>query len=780
MQNRISISVRQIVEFTLRGGSIDNRFGGMDRAAEGSRIHRKLQRAGGEDYRAEVPLSMESACGDYIIYVEGRADGIITNNNGTTIDEIKTTSAPLEYITEDFNRLHWAQAMCYGHFYCAQNDLKSISIRLTYYQVDTDEIKRFTRAYTADELESFYKDLLEKYRIWTDMQQHWNIIRDASIKALDFPYPEYRKGQRELAVTVYRTVRGGGKLFCQAPTGIGKTISTLFPSIKAIGEGEAERIFYLTAKTITRQAAENACSTMREKGLKLKTVTLTAKDKICFMEKRECNPDACPYAKGHFDRVNDAIFELLQKEDNLSREVIEGSAKKHFVCPFELSLDLTLWSDCIIADYNYVFDPQVYLRRFFTDNIGSYVFLIDEAHNLVDRAREMFSAALKKSAFLQISKQLDKKSSLRKAIMRINKAMAAMRRDCGENNYYKSQKQYEDFYLLLMYFIPECELWLKEHPHAPQNDELLTLYFDVLSFIKTAEMYDERYITLVDKKGSEVGIRLFCLDPSFLLSEQMKKAKAVILFSATLTPLDYFISILGGDAASKRLMLPSPFPRGNFCLLISDCISTKYKDRENSLTPVSVQIAQTVFAKKGNYIVYFPSYSYMQAVYNIFNAEYPEINTVIQESHMDEQARENFLNRFQADNSETLVGFCVMGGIYGEGIDLKGDRLIGTVIVGVGLPQISLEQDIIREYFDLKNGSGFAFAYQYPGMNKVMQAAGRVIRDMTDRGVALLIDERFTSQTYKYLLPAHWQGYKTVANDVDIQRELKAFWDAEY
>ena len=776
MDTIITIAVRELVEFVLRGGSIDNRFGGLDRMAEGSRIHRRLQKAAGESYQAEVPLSLESRCGALRLLVEGRADGVYTDGEGTVVDEIKTTGAPLELITEDFNPLHWAQAMCYAHMLCIREGWETMRVRLTYYQVDTDEIRRFIRAYTADELAAFYADLLERYRRWGERRQDWEGTRDASIKATAFPYPHYRPGQRRLAEAVYRTARDGGRLFCQAPTGIGKTISTLFPAIKAIGEGIADKIFYLTAKTITRQVAESACDAMRAGGLRLKTVTLTAKDKICFLERRNCNPDACPYADGHFDRVNGALEEMLEREEAFTREKVETYARRHRVCPFELALDLTLWCDVIIADYNYIFDPQVYLRRFFTGGPGPYVFLIDEAHNLVDRAREMYSAGLRKSDFLQMSRALGKKDKLRRSLAGINTAMIAMRKECGEAGCLRREEPYREFHKQLARTAADCEEWLQQHPHAPEEEQLLNLYFGVLSFLRIAELYDERYITSVEAKGSEVALRLFCLDPSYLLSKAMERGRASVLFSATLTPLDYFVSVLGGDESARRLTLASPFPAENLCLLVSDRISTKYKDRRESLGPVADQIALTVGAKRGNYLVYFPSYAYLQEVYEVFQERYPDIPTLVQRSGMEEEEREAFLERFQAGGMDSLIGFCVLGGIYAEGIDLRGERLIGTVIVGVGLPQIGPEQDMIRDYYDRQGGRGFDYAYRYPGMNKVLQAAGRVIRDERDRGVVVLIDQRFTSPAYRPLFPEHWRHYAAVRSGVALEERLHRFW----
>jgi DNA excision repair protein ERCC-2 len=777
MEEKVSVSVRDLVEFLMRGGDIDNRFGGFDRALEGSHIHRMLQKAEGGNYRPEVFLSLERDLGDFTLVVEGRADGVIEDERGFMIDEIKSTGMPAELINEDLNPAHWAQAMCYGYIFCVKDSLDSIRIRLSYYQTESGEIIRFEREMAFCELEAFIDDLIGRYRKWAAVRRDWKTVRDASIRELAFPYPEYRKGQRRLAAEVYRTVRDGGMLFSQAPTGIGKTISAIFPAVKALGEGHAGKIFYLTAKTTTRQVAERACDEMRSRGLRLKSVTLTAKDKICFQERRECNPDACIYAKGHYDRVNDALFTMLQNEDVFSRDLIESRAREYCLCPYELSLDLALWSDCIIADYNYVFDPQAYLRRFFAaGRIYDHVFLIDEAHNLADRAREMFSASLGKSAFYGIYRQLGKKGKLRRTLYRINREFVAMRKKCGESRFLKKREPYRELEHLLFAFASESEAWMKEHRGSPLEEQLLQLCFDVYAFMKIAEFYDERYVTLVNARGDDVILKLCCLDPSRLLGERMKTGKAAALFSATLTPLDYFVSLLGGDENSKRLELPSPFPRENLCLVINDRISTRYRDRENSLVPVAETIARTVSVKRGNYIAYFPSYAYMKAVHDVFHGMYPDVRTAVQHSDMDEREREAFLERFDAGNEETLVGFCVLGGIYSEGIDLRGDRLIGTVIVGVGLPQINMMQDILREYYDALNGNGFAYAYRYPGMNKILQAAGRVIRSAGDRGVVVLVDDRYTTPQYLALFPDHWKGHLKVSGPDELSRRLASFW----
>ncbi len=836
MSNKqVKISIRNLVEFVLRSGDLDSRFTGLSRMTDGIKLHQKLQKAGGEAYKKEVSLSFCVEVDGFELMLEGRADGIIIEEDQVVIDEIKTTAASLEHIEESSNILHWAQAMCYAYIYSHNNSIETITVQLTYCQLDTEEIKRFRREYSFNELEDFINDIVNRYLKWAKLSHQWDLIRDDSIKQLEFPFPCYRRGQRELAVAAYKTITAGKKLYVQAPTGIGKTISTLFPAVKSIGEGHTSKIFYLTAKTITRQVAQEAAELMRDKGLKLKSITLTAKEKICFMEEAKCNPEYCQYAKGHFDRVNEAIWDVLECEDSLARELIEKYAKKHCVCPFEFALDLSLFADLIICDYNYLFDPRVYLKRFFLSG-GDYVFLIDEAHNLVDRAREMFSAQLSKSDFLELKKQLkDDFPKYSKQVGRINSYMLELKKSCAEAGYKTSPELPEQMIRHLHLLSVHTEEWLKHNAESKHQEQVLKMYFEVSNFLKIAEFFDERYMTYIEVGGSEVRLKLFCLDPSYLISEALKRGNSAIFYSATMTPLQYFKDILGGVEEDYTMSLFSPFDSNKLCLMVADNISTRYRDREESYDAVAELIETTVKQKKGNYLVFFPSYKYMTEVYNRFvervsiqsdidtndtdsgiqsdidtnditgsveidngtnditgsveidngtndttGSIQSDIYTIIQQSSMTEQEREDFLKSFQADNDKTLAAFAVLGGLFGEGIDLKGERLIGSIIVGVGLPQVSNELDIILKYFNDLDGTGFQKAYMFPGMNKVLQAAGRVIRQESDVGMVLLIDERFTHSAYKSIMPEHMRHYKIVKNSTHVAQVLQRFWNMDF
>ena len=781
---QIRLAVRELVEFVLRRGSIDSRFSGFDRANEGSRIHRKLQKAAGDSYKAEVPFKAERKVDDVCYTLEGRADGVITEPDGHfTIDEIKTTGAPAELLTADFNPLHWAQAKCYGAFLCQRESLPGVDIQITYYQVDTDEIIRHRRTFSAEALEDFLTDTLRLYTPWAHMEAAWRATRNASLKALRFPFPAYRPGQYEMAGAVYRTIAGGGRLFCAAPTGIGKTVSTLFPALKALGEEKGERIFYLTAKTITRQAAEDALARLRVHStscgtpLRLKTITLTAKDKICPLEERVCTPEACPRADGYYDRINAALYSFLSQTDEFTRADIEAFALQKQLCPFELALDLTNWCDCIVCDYNYLFDPVVSLKRFFTEG-GDFIFLIDEAHNLVDRARDMYSAQLLKSAVYGVKKALGKgHRKLTAALNKVNSEMIELRRRCEEADEHRLviPEGLPELNKLLSRLSAACEDWLEEHRDGELHAEVLALYFEVHFYLRIAELYDTNYTTLLAAFGSEVCVRLLCLDAAPFLDASMALGRASILFSATLSPAEYFIQTLGGGPAAKAIRLQSPFSQERLCPAAAG-ISTKYTDRERTRESVCRLIGAAVSAHAGNYIVFLPSYKYMQDVSDEFAMMYPDVPLTVQENGMDEDAREAFLAQFSADRPGTLVGFCVLGGIFAEGIDLAGDRLIGSIIVGVGLPQIGVEQNALRDYYEDTMGMGFEYAYQYPGMNKVLQAAGRVIRTETDRGLVLLIDSRYRTGSYRRLFPPHWSHLRRIESAEQLSALLADFW----
>lgn len=779
----IKISVRNLVEFILREGDIDNRTGGgADKEAmlQGSRIHRRIQRRMGSDYRAEVSLKMQIPCEGFTLQVEGRADGIIEDGQGVMIDEIKGVLRELLHIEAPSN-VHLAQAKCYAYMYARQENLQNIRVQMTYCNLDTEELKRFIREFTRDELEKWFLELVGKYEKWAKFQIEWKSGRNASIKKIEFPF-EYRDGQREIVTSVYKTILRKKKLFIQAPTGVGKTMAAVFPAVRAMGEELGERIFYLTAKTITRTVAEQAFQTLKGQGLLMKVITLTAKEKICFCEETVCNPDNCPYAKGHYDRVNDAVFDLIMNADDLSREAIEKQAQKYNVCPFEMALDVSVWSDAIICDYNYVFDPNAHLKRFFSEgNKGGYLYLIDEAHNLVERGREMYSAVLYKADVLEIKRLVKNEDpKLAKKLEECNKQLLMLKREC-EN--YQILESVSHIAVKLMNVMSGLEEYLEEEHSEEKREQVLDFYFQVRDFLNIHDILDENYVIYSElERGGRFRVKLLCVNPSVNLQTYLEQGNSTIFFSATLLPIHYYKKLLSVENDDYAIYAESSFPRENRLLLLGNDVSTKYTMRGADMYEKFARyILNIVEGRKGNYMVFFPSYRFMEDVQECFQNMMQgrsDIECIVQSQFMGEEAREIFLETFEEERECSLVGFCVMGGIFSEGIDLTQDRLIGAVIIGTGLPQVCNDREILKQYFDSRNMKGFDYAYLYPGMNKVLQSAGRVIRTEEDRGVIILLDERFMQRQYREIFPREWEGYQICRIDNLVPR-IEEFWGGE-
>lgn len=773
-----TISVRNLVEFIDRSGDLDLRFQGRSSAVEGTKTHQYIQSQMGADYQAEVMLKKSIILEGVELTVQGRADGIFIDAGITMIDEIKSSTRELSEIDDAGVPVHWAQGKCYAYIQACDDGAHpedEYGVQLTYVKQHTYETKRIEQVFTFEQLEAFFEETVDRYIQWLYERRDWLRCRDRSIKSAEFPFKNYRKGQRELSVAIYQTIRGGQRGFYQAPTGIGKTMSSLFPGIKALGQGFADRIFYLTAKTITRSVAQKTASLLEERGIRLRRLTLTAKDKICFEPESACNPDECPYAKGHFDRVNEAIWDIMGTTDAWERENIESVAMKHRVCPFEFSLDLALWADLVICDYNYAFDPRVYLKRFFDESSDDYLFLVDEAHNLVDRAREMYSAELSKEKIMSVKRAVPKwNTSLIKALEKMNKVFLEWKKDCEKDGYFVDYNPPDAIYPQVRKFLELTEDWLLENQKADCYEEVLDLYFDAMRYMRIYEIYDDCYICLYEQNGKDIRARMYCIDPSFNLSEKLKNARSAIFFSATLTPLKYYRRILGGLEDDPIRAFDSPFDPGRRLMMLSKGVSTRLKDRERSMERLIQYIESFVEGHKGNYIVFFPSYKYLNTVYESLEMRMPHIDFQIQTTEMSEEEREDFLEAFQPDRKDTLVALCVLGGIFSEGIDLLGDRLTGVCVVGVGLPTVSLENDLIRKYFDEEESAGFAFAYAFPGINKVMQAAGRLIRSEEDAGLILLLDDRYTNRYYKNMLPHDWQP--ELLEYQEMQEKVKGFW----
>ena len=917
-KGEVRVSVRNLVEFILRSGDIDNRRQGSPENAmqEGGRIHRMIQRRMGAEYQAEVFLRYTHVAEQYVLVVEGRADGVIDNNGEITIDEIKGTYRDLSRMREPVD-VHVAQAKCYAYMYGLKKEAQYVRVRMTYCNIETEDIRYFYEEYPFAELSEWFQGLIQAYMKWADYTWEWRRIRQESIAGLQFPFP-YREGQKDLVTYVYQTIYHKKKLFLEAPTGVGKTISTVFPAIKAIGKDMGEKLFYLTAKTITRTVAEDTIALLRQKGLAFKSVILTAKEKICFMEKAECNPENCPYAKGHYDRINDAIFALLNAQESFTRERIEEYAQKYQVCPFEMCLDMSLFADAIICDYNYLFDPHVYLKRFFGDGSGgNYLFLIDEAHNLLERGREMYSASLLKEDFLELKREIKqtlvsemsesvvkkgisgqvtldvtlmsegvsdeasqnvpvqeartvseeisgiiqeaatgsaedsdavaqvfgedgtgtngvfqtlntefknsyggRKSILNKKgygelmmvqLENCNKELLALKRECES---FRLVESIEGFVRRLTRLYSTVGDYLEEQEEVklPVREMILDFYFEISHFLDIYELLDEHYVkyTQLGEDGSFL-LKLFCVDPSENLKSCMRRGRSSILFSATFLPIQYYKGLLGGEPEDYEVYAKSVFNQEKRGLFIANDVTSKYTRRsQEEYYNIARYIDEVVKNRHGNYMVFCPSYAFLQTIYDIYTENFADESKecIIQQEYMSEWDREEFLARFQepssekiggqntdldlqaniameiefdaeddADEDRTLIGFCVLGGIFSEGIDLKNDSLIGAIIVGTGLPQVCVEREILKNYFDEDGENGFDYSYRYPGMNKVLQAAGRVIRTMEDVGIVVLLDERFLQLAYRRMFPREWENYEIVSVDT-VAKRVERFWDS--
>ena len=814
----------------------------LDAMKKGTKLHKKVQKSMARNYLPEIQLKEEAKVDrddiKFAIAIEGRADGIILPDRSKScdksyreilrenfIDRTNTSSYKennhslyemslfggeesishnLEnyedspYVKEDRKHIiiheikgvlrdvnlikepvsyHRAQAMCYAYIYAKQNKEKIISIRVSYYNLESENSKHFGEVFTFEYLDKWFEELMKEYTKWAYYRAKWEEKRNNSIKKLEFPF-EYRPSQRKLVADVYRTIIRDKKLYLEAPTGVGKTISTVFPAIKSLGEEVSEKIFYLTAKTITRTAAENTFRIISGKGTKIKFVTITAKEKICCNEQVSCNPVDCPRAKGHFDRVNDAVFELINNENDISREVILDYAAKYKVCPFEMCLDVSLWVDAVICDYNYVFDPNVYLRRFFEGDIKqNYVFLIDEAHNLVERACEMYSALLVKEDFLTVKKLVDGHSTkLSKALEACNKELLKFKRICEDCEVIHDFGEIGALIIYLMRAITYIDEFTRDHNNFEYMDTLLELYFDMRHFVNMYDLIDDDYLiyTYFDEYNN-FKIQLRCMNPSRNLKNQLKKGKSAIFFSATLLPIRYYMGQLGADDDDYAVYAPSEFDKNKRNIMVAKDVSTKYTRRnDREYMRIANYIEKFIDAKIGNYFVFFPSYIFMEKVYEKIDDNIKK-SILLQDVNMTEGDKEDYLYKFEEVSNETKVGFCVLGGIFSEGIDLKNDRLIGAVVVGTGLPMVCTEREIYRGYYDDVNGNGFEYAYLYAGMNKVLQAAGRVIRTYEDIGQILLLDERLLTRQYQVLFPREWFPYDVVSIE-NVEEKVKEFW----
>ena len=773
MKKEIVMSVHQLVDFLLRRGDIDNRIYNQSSMMEGSRLHFNYQEMQKNNYLPEVYLSHKFLIDDFEITLQGRADGIIKMPFINIIDEIKTTVIDLEEFYNSQKEWHLGQAKVYALIHGYDEKLDKVGVRLTYIsQIKKETIyKNFT--FTIEELEKYVEDLIREFLKFYELVYSKMTLRNESAKVLEFPFSSFRKGQRELSKYAYSVLNNGGLLYSEAPTGIGKTMSTLFPAVKTFANEENEKIFYLTAKNSGSLSAYNTSLMLIEKGLDASLILITAKDKICFSEGRSCNPDECPYAKGYYDKIRHVLTEAIESESIYNLEFISDMARKHCICPFEFELDLSLYTDIIVCDFNYLFDPLVHMKRYFDNANKKYIALIDEAHNLVERSRGMYTTSISYKEFLSMYKTI--KNSEHKKIKSTSRKIKKFFKNLQpiEEEYSSFADLESDFIKYLNNFYKAAQNLSKNNPFEV-SEEFKTFFFSVNKFLKIYDYVDDNFTIFINKNAYDITINIYCLDSSRLIKDSLELLKGAVLFSGTLSPLEYYVEMLGGNENSSVLKIPSPFPSDNFKLLIANQVSTTFKNRDKTYVEVSEYIKAVVNSKIGNYLVFFPSYAYLDNVVKFFESS--DFITHIQSRDMAQKEKEDFLENFKNNPMETHVGFAVLGGSFSEGIDLQDSRLIGAIIVGVGLPQISYERSLIANHFDGKEEDGFSYAYTNPGMNRVMQAAGRVIRSERDKGIVLLIDERYTQSRYKKLFKSEWSHYEVVKSIEEVKKQCSEFW----
>ena len=819
----LEISVRELCELAFRGGDIDNRYPPRERYrafAEGIAAHRKLMESRGDEYHSEVAMKNICRYGDITFCVSGRADGIFVDDlGGFVIEEIKSVSDMSRFAGA--READIAQLICYGYFLTVMRGVGVVTLRLTYVERgDSDEELYSDTVMSATDLKAAYLGILERAYFRASQLKYSNtVLRDVSKKAV-FPYTNLRAAQNDMIKECWQDMRVGKIVFAQAPTGIGKTISTLYPAVRVFGEGRADKIFYLTAKSSTRREAYGAAEKLIQSGTPMRTCVISSRESACINDAAKltghsiskcCNPVMCPFARGYYDRAESVIRKLLSEGNIFSAKAIREAAKEAKICPYELALDISELCEIIICDYNYAFSPSVYLRRYFADGIPNtdghkYIFLVDEAHNLVDRARDMYSGVISLSAVCRMRDAfIDYENRMKEYIFpdedapadeRLNPrvfeeviaCLRGMSRHCEENKMRDDEGMLHGFSLIRQLPVElcsaaetlgrRCDGWLRRNAGHELYGDVEKFAADLRVFRTAGDYYDDKFVTFTQLDGEDVTVRYQCLDPSGIMNPLLRRAHSAVLFSATLTPADYFADVLGGGDDAVKVSYPSPFPRENLCLAAVDGVSTRFEDREKSARAIVGYIAATVSAKAGNYIVYFPSYSYMEKVHSQFVRKYPNVKTVLQRANMTYAEREEFINSFKPDSDKLQIGFCVLGGSFSEGVDLPGKALIGSIIVGVGLPGLSSERNIMREYFDsTREGIGYDYAYTYPGMNNVLQAAGRVIRRDDDRGIVVIIDDRYSTDRYLPLYPDHWRGnIYAVGNPQSLYELASRFW----
>ncbi len=775
----IKITAKEIVKFIYAGGDLTSEYQSNKRALEGTEAHLFLQNKYSKDDLKEVRVETLYEVDNYSFYITGRMDGLLKENNKLIIEEIKSTKTDLALLDLSSRPEHLMQVKMYAYMYLTMHHLKSINVRLTYIAISDYKTKSFNKRYNLTQLTKFFQKTLNTYLVWLELYNEHQASKLKSIEGLVFPFREYREGQYKFMGAIYQTLVKKDILYSIAPTGIGKTVAALYSALKTI-KNEKEKIFYLTAKNAGKKIVVDTVNLLKENGLVCKTTVINSKETMCLMDKVDCDPEICPYAKNFFSRLREAVNDIFVHNDVYDKELIKSYGEYHTICPHEFSLELSNYSDLIICDYNYAFDPRVHLIRYFDDDYYSPKLLIDEAHNLVNRSRNMYSATLHLSTLENLIKVTTKvkpsvKSYLKKVITYLNNFKSE--KELEKIKFYYQDFQDPNLLNLVEVITNKLDKVLGDNKKFVNRDKVLEGYFELRQFVRINEYYNENYKYIVELINGDLLVTLACLDAAnYLLETIEKRVSGVVFFSATLFPVDYYVKLLTAGKG-KTINLPSPFPQRNLGLYLDDSTSTRYKDRKRSVERIIDAVYAMAEAKVGNYIVFFPSYVYLEMVLEQFNSE--DYHLLVQTRKMNSYERAKMLKEFKTVKEKSLIGFFVLGGSFSEGIDYLGDMLNGVIIVGVAMPQFNKYNELLRNHFDNETSEGFDYAYTYPGMNKVIQAVGRVIRSEDDKGVAVLFDDRYSHYKYQGLFPNNWSHFQVIEKDQYLETYLLAFWDKQ-
>ncbi len=773
-----TIAVKEIATFLYSSGDLTNEFFSNRSQEEGKRAHSYLQHKYNSESKKEYYVKYNYNVLDYEFKIHGFIDGVLNENGKLILEEIKSTEENLKNIDIDYHKEHLAQLKLYGYIYLEAEALDEIELRLTYIEIKEYKTKSFDLTFTRYELETFFKESLEKYALWLNVLDNALALKLDSIKNVKFPFKNKRAGQQELMKATYFAMSTNETLYAIAPTGIGKTMATLFSTLKSIQEPH-EKIFYLTAKTMGRTVVIDTIKLLEKAGLNMHSIVISSKTKSCLLGKDRCEVEDCPFAKGYFNRLRHAIEDVYKNETLFTPDIIKSYSLKHNICAFEFSLDLSYFCDLVVCDYNYVFDPKAHLVRYFEDTEYTPKILCDEAHNLVERSKDMYSASLDSLVPGKLEDLIGGyDSKVARVVHFFYQALSQYDNLINENLFYYSHFIDDELISHLKHLSTRVNIILTDNKDIPEKDKVMNLYFELKDFVDTLEFFGSDHLFIVKKKDdNHFELILKCCDASSFIYDTIRyKTKGTVFFSATLFPIKYYMDLLT-QGNGKYLVLPSPFDQDNLKLIIKDNISTKYKDRVKTIPDIVKTIESLVYAKPGNYIVFFPSYKYIDLVLAHLNVKDTEI--VLQSQSSSDYEREKIFNKFK-DTAHPHLGLFVLGGSFSEGVDFVGDLLNGVIVVGVGIPQVNVENNLLKEFFDEKYGLGFDYAYTYPGFNKVVQAAGRVIRTEEDRGVVILVDERYKMNLYQRLMPKEWSHRITLNGENMLRTNIEFFFNEKH